>query len=59
MLIHTSTVRRRSLTYAVQRRRFSVGESPTRQLSFRPVAIGAAEEVTNPLKYFGVEGRLG
>ena len=36
-----------------------MGESPTRQLSFRPVAIGAAEEVTNPLKYFGVEGRLG
>ena len=31
---------------AVKRRRFSVGGSPTRQLSFRPVAIGVATEVT-------------
>jgi len=33
-----------------ERRRFSVGESPTRQLSLRPVAIGAAVEAMKPLK---------
>jgi hypothetical protein len=33
---------------AVQRRRSSVGAIPTRQLSFQPVAIGTAGEVTNP-----------
>jgi hypothetical protein len=31
---------------AVQRRRSSVGVSPTRQLSFQPVAIGAVVAVT-------------
>jgi ribose 1,5-bisphosphokinase PhnN len=31
---------------AVQRCRSSVGETPTRQLSFQPVAIGAVVEVT-------------
>ena len=31
---------------AVQRRRCSVGATPTRQLSFQPVAIGAAVEAT-------------
>ncbi len=45
------------MTHAVKRQRCSVGESPTRQMLLRPVAIEAAEEVTNPLKYFGVEGR--
>jgi hypothetical protein len=34
---------------AVQRRRFSVGESPTRQ-PLQPVAIGAVMEVTKWLK---------
>jgi len=34
-----------------------VGENPTRQGSLQSVAIGAAEEVTIPLKHFGVEGR--
>jgi hypothetical protein len=33
-----------------ERRRSSVGVSPTRQLSLRPVAIGAAREVTNSPK---------
>jgi len=32
------------------RRDFSVGEIPTRQLSFRPVAIGTVVEVTKRLK---------
>ncbi len=36
--------------YAVIRRRSSVGVSPTRQLSLRPVAIGAAVAATKPLK---------
>jgi len=31
---------------AVQRRHFSVGENPTRQVSFQPVAIGTVVEVT-------------
>ena len=31
---------------AVKRRHFSVGEIPTRQLSFQPVAIGTVMEVT-------------
>ena len=35
---------------AVERRRFSVGAKPTRQLSLQPVAIGGVEEVTNLLK---------
>jgi hypothetical protein len=35
---------------AVERRESSVGESPTRQLSLQPAAIGAVEEVTNPPK---------
>ena len=38
------------LQCAVKRRVFSVGDRPTRQLSLQPVAIGAAEEVTNPSK---------
>ena len=33
-----------------ERRRSSVGESPTRQLSLRPVAIGVAVEAMKPLK---------
>jgi hypothetical protein len=33
-----------------ERRRFSVGENPTRQLSLQPVAIGAAVEAMKPLK---------
>jgi hypothetical protein len=35
-----------SLLVRRERRAFSVGVSPTRQLSFQPVAIGAATEVT-------------
>jgi len=35
---------------AVKRRVFSVGATPTRQLSLQPVAIGAAVEVTKPSK---------
>src|SRR5262249_59479018 len=35
---------------AVQRRRSSVGVTPTRQLSLQPVAIGAAMEVTKSPK---------
>jgi hypothetical protein len=35
---------------AVQRRHFSVGEIPTRQLSFQPVAIGTHVEVTKHVK---------
>src|SRR5690606_11332292 len=35
---------------AVERRRFSVGAKPTRQLSLQPVAIGAGMEVTKLLK---------
>ena len=41
---------RRFPTCAVTRRRFSVGESPTRQLLLQPVAIGAVMEVTKWLK---------
>jgi len=37
-------------TCAVQRRDFPVGDRPTRQLSLRPVAIGAVVEVTKRLK---------
>ena len=37
---------------AVKRRRFSAGAIPARQQSLQPVAIGAVEEVTNPLKHF-------
>ncbi len=40
----------RIIQCAVERRRFSVGAKPTRQLSLQPVAIGAAVEVTKPLK---------
>jgi hypothetical protein len=36
----------RIIQCAVQRRSSSVGATPTRQLSLRPVAIGAAAEVT-------------
>jgi hypothetical protein len=36
----------RIIQCAVQRRRSTVGATPTRQLSLRPVAIGAAVEVT-------------
>jgi len=32
---------------------------PARQLSFQPVAIGAAVEATKRLKYSGAEGREG
>ena len=39
-----------SSTCAVQRRDFPVGDRPTRQLSLRPVAIGAVVEVTKRLK---------
>ena len=39
-----------TLTCAVQRRDFPVGDRPTRQLSLRPVAIGAVVEVTKRLK---------
>ena len=35
---------------AVERRDFPVGDKPTRQLSLRPVAIGAVVEVTKRLK---------
>ena len=35
---------------AVKRRVLSVGEIPTRQLSFQPVAIGTVVEVTKRLK---------
>jgi hypothetical protein len=35
------------------------GERPARQVSFQPEAIGAAKEVTNSLKHFGVEGHAG
>jgi len=35
---------------AVLRRRLSVGESPTQQLSLQPEAIGAGMEVTKWLK---------
>ena len=35
---------------AVQRRHHSVGENPTRQMSFQPVAIGTVVEVTKRLK---------
>jgi len=35
---------------AVKRRWFSAGENPARQLSLRPVAIGAVAEVTKRLK---------
>ena len=45
----------RPLTCAVKRRRFSAGAIPARQQSLQLVAIGAVEEVTNPLKHFGVE----
>ena len=38
------------ITCAVTRRDFSVGVSPTRQLSLRPVAIGAVVEVTKRQK---------
>jgi hypothetical protein len=34
----------------VGRRDFPVGDKPTRQLSLRPVAIGAVVEVTKRLK---------
>lgn len=37
-------------TCAVERRDFPVGDKPTRQLSLRPVAIGAVVEVTKRLK---------
>ena len=40
----------RSSTCAVRRRDLSVGGRPTRQLSLRPVAIGAVVEVTKRLK---------
>ena len=39
-----------SSTCAVERRDFPVGDKPTRQLSLRPVAIGAVVEVTKRLK---------
>jgi hypothetical protein len=39
-----------SSTCAVERRDFPVGDRPTRQLSLRPVAIGAVVEVTKRLK---------
>ena len=32
---------------------------PVRQGSLQPAAIGVVEEVTNPLKHFGVEDCLG
>src|SRR6185437_1178866 len=35
---------------AVKRRVFSVGATPTRQLSLQPVEIGTAAEVTKPSK---------
>ena len=35
-----------SLACAVQRRRFPVGENPTRQSTLQPEAIGAVMEVT-------------
>jgi len=38
------------VSYAVTRRRSSVGVSPTRQRSLQPVAIGAAVAATKPLK---------
>jgi hypothetical protein len=38
------------LQCAVERRGSSVGESPTRQLSLQPVAIGAVVEATKQLK---------
>ena len=38
------------LLCAVQRRCFSVGVNPTRQLSLRPVATGAVVEATKRLK---------
>ena len=38
------------LQCAVKRRHLSVGEIPTRQLSFQPVAIGTRVEVTRQVK---------
>ena len=45
-----SMASRPSSTCAVERRDFPVGGRPTRQLSLRPVAIGAVVEVTKRLK---------
>ena len=39
-----------SLECAVERRRFPVGERPTRQFLLQPEAIGAVMEVTKWLK---------
>ena len=47
-----------SLWCAVKRRDLPVGGSPTRQLSLRPVAIGAVVEVTKTAEAFGVEGHV-
>ena len=41
---------------AVERHGYSVGESPTRQLSLQPEAIGAHVEVTKRVKLFGGKG---
>ena len=48
-------------TFYVRMRKapISAGAIPARRQSLQPVAIGAVEEVTNPLKHFGVEDCLG
>ena len=50
-LVHHRRIRlARILQCAVQRCTTSVGANPTRQMSFQPVAIGTAVEVTNRSK---------
>jgi hypothetical protein len=60
---HTETARSStevpvSLLVRRERRAFSAGATPARQLSFQPVAIGAAMEVTISSKPLMEKGRL-